>query len=499
MRKRTRGLALCTLVGFASLALADDAPATLLAAAQVDNAKAAIAFIDAHADVNQTMPDGTAALHWAAHNDDVELARRLLKGGADAKKINDYGVTPLSEAAERADPAMIKLLLDAGADVESPNPDGQTALMTVARSGRVDAAKVLVSHGANVEAKEKWRGQTALMWAAAQSQPDMVKFLIEHGAKVDERSNAEHWDRRVTAEPRPQNRPLGGLTPLLFAAREGCADCAAALVKARADIDLPDPEGITPLVMAILNARFDTAVVLIKAGANVNAWDIYGRAPLYSAVDYNTTPRGGRPDRPSSDHATALEVIDLLLQKGANPNMQLKLFPPYRSLGQDRGGDSMLTVGTTPLIRAAKAGDTAAAELLLKHGAMPDLANSQGITPLMAAAGIGSTTVDTRARFRNEQKCVTTAKLLLTAGVNVNAANNTGQTSLHGAAQAGWNHFVQLLADHGANLAAKDRFGNTPYDVASGKNGGSGRGGVGGASEVHKDTAELLQKLAGKA
>ena len=480
-------------------AAANAAPASLMEAARADDKPAALDFIAAHADVNQALEDGTTPLHWAAHNDDLELAQHLIKAGANVRKANDYGATPMSEAAERADAALITLLLSAGADVESPNPQGQTALMTVARAGKVDAAKVLLSHGAKVEAKEQWRGQTALMWAAAQSQPDMVKFLIAHGARVDERSNLEHWDRRVTAEPRPQNRPLGGLTPLLFAAREGCADCVAALVKGHADIDLPDPEGITPLTMAVLNARFDTAAVLIKAGANVNAWDIWGRAPLYSAVDYNTTPRGGRPDRPSADHATALDIIGLLLDRGANPNMQLKLFPPYRSLGQDRGADGMLTVGTTPLIRAAKAGDTAAVELLLKHGALPDLPNSLGVTPLMAAAGIGSTTIDTRARFRNEQKCLATARLLLGAGVNVNAANAQGQTSLHGAAQSGWNNFVQLLADHGANLLSKDRSGATAYDLAAGKNAGSGRGGVGGAAEVHQDTAELLQKLAGKA
>ncbi len=228
----------------------------------------------------------------------------------------------------------------------------------------------------------------------------------------------------------------------------------------------------------------------------MNSWDIWGRAPLYSAVDYNTTPRGGRPDRPSSDRTTALDVIAMLLKAGANPDMQLKLFPPYRSLGQDRGADGMLTVGTTPLIRAAKAGDTASIQLLLAAGAKADLPNSQGITPLLAAAGLGSTTIDTRARFRNEQKCIASAKLLLAAGVNVNEANGNGQTALHGAAQSGWNSFVQMLADHGANISIKDRFGSTPLDIASGKVGFSGRPGVGGGADAHKDTAALLTKLA---
>lgn len=466
--------------------------------AEAGNSAAALALVAAHADVNAPQEDGTTALHWAAYHDDLPLIRRLLKAGARPNVANDYGSTPLQEAAERADPEAIRVLLAAGADVESANALGQTALMTVARTDVVEAAKVLVAHGANVNAHENWRGQTALMWASAQSRPAMVQFLISHGADVNAREAIREWPRRVTAEPRPQNRPLGGLTALLFAAREGCAPCADELLKAHADVEMTDPEGITPLIMSILNARFDTAAVLIRAGANVNTWDIWGRAPLYSAVDYNTTPRGGRPDRPSADRTTALEVIAMLLKAGANPDMQLKLFPPYRSLGQDRGADGLLTVGTTPLIRAAKAGDTASVQLLLAHGARADLPNSLGVTPLMAAAGVGSTTIDTRARFRSEKKCIDSAKLLLAAGVDVNAVNGNGQTALHGAAQSGWNNFVQLLADHGAVIGAKDHFGSTPLDVAEGKVGFSGRPGVGAGGEVHKDTAALLMKLASK-
>jgi len=440
------------------------------------------------------MIDGTTALQWAAHNGDADLVRRLIKAGADVSAFNDYGATPMSEAAERADAQILDMLLKAGADVESPNSMGQTALMTVARTDRLDAAKLLLAHRANVNATEQWRGQTALMWAAAQGQPEMVKLLLVHGADHNERSAMRGWERRVTAEPRPQNRPVGGLTALLLAAREGCAGCAEALVKGRADIDLADPDNISPLLMAILNGRFDVAAYLIKAGADPNKWDTWGRAPLYSAVDYNTTPRGGRPDRPSSDPTTALQVEESLLKAGANPNMQLKLFPPYRSLGQDRGGDSMLTVGTTPLIRAAKAGDAASVRVLLAHGAIPDLPNSLGITPLMAAAGVGSTTIDTRGRFRNEGECIDSAKLLLAAGANINAQRDNGQTSLHGAALWGWNAFVQFLADRGANLQAADRDGIQALDIALGKVGVTGRIGI-AAPEPHKETAALLQKL----
>ncbi len=253
-------------------------------------------------------------------------------------------------------------------------------------------------------------------------------------------------------------------------------------------MNLPDPENITPLLMAILNARFDTAKVLIEAGADVNRWDSWGRAPLYSAIDYNTTPRGGRPDRPSSDVALPLEIATLLLDRGANPNMQLKLFPPYRSLGQDRGGDSLLTVGTTPLLRAAKACDNEAVKLLLSRGALVDLQNNLGATPLMAAAGIGWTTVDIRGRFRNEPQCIETGKLLVAAHADVNAVNNNGQASLHGSAQLGWTEFAKYLASAGARLDVQDAKGATPLDIAMGRAGGTGRAGGGRRRDSPRDS-----------
>ncbi|HEY4214539.1 MAG TPA: ankyrin repeat domain-containing protein [Steroidobacteraceae bacterium] len=469
-------------------------PQTLIQAARGNDHGAALKALELHVDVNARMSDGTTALHWAVHTGDADLVARLLKAGAKVKAVNEYGSTPMSEAAERADAKILELLLKAGADVESPNPHGQTALMTVVRTDHIDAAELLISRRANVNAREGWRGQTALMWASAQGQPEMVKLLIAHGADPNARSFIRDWDRKVTAEPRPQNRPYGGLTALLLAAREGCAGCAEALVKGKADINLGDPDNISPLLMAIFNGRFDAAAYLIKAGANPNKWDTWGRAPLYSAVDYNTTPRGGRPDRPSSDRTTSLEVEDLLLAAEANPNMQLKLFPPYRSLGQDRGADGMLTVGTTPLLRAAKAGDADSIKLLLAHGALVDLPNNQGITPLLATAGIGSTTIDTRARFRDEQKCIGAAKLLLAAGADINAQRDNGQTAVHGAALWGWSAFVQFLADNHANLQIADRDGMKALDIANGKVGGTGRQGL-SAPEPHKETAALLEKL----
>jgi ankyrin repeat protein len=437
--------------------------------------------------------DGTTPLHWAVYNNDLTAVKRLLAAGADANAANDYGSTPLSEAAITGNIEVIRSLLKAGANVESANADGMTALMILARTSNVDAAKLLLKHGAKVNRREAWRGQTALMWAAAEGQPAMVELLVKHGAEVDARSNENNFERQVTAEPRQQQRPAGGFTPLLYAARRGCAECVRLLLKGGASVNLTDPDRVTPLLLATLNLNFDAAKVLVEAGADVNKWDTWGRAPLYAAVDVNTLPTGGRADRPSDDRTTGIELIRMLLDAGANPNMQLKLSPPWRSLRDDRGADSVLTVGATPLLRAAKGGDAPAIKLLLQHGANVDLPTVNGVTPLLAAVGVSSAAVDTRGRYKTEAQALEAAKLLLDAGADIGARDRNGSTALHGAAGSGWNTVVAQLAERHADLFAKDGRGRTAADLARGETGGaSGRASAG---QARPETEALLQRL----
>src|SRR5690606_799084 len=143
---------------------------------------------------------------------------------------------------------------------------GETALMTCARTGNVDAARLLIDAGASVDAVETWRGQTALMWAAAQGHPDMMRALIQAGADVNARSAVVEWERQRTAEPRDSWLPPGGLTPLLFAAREGCLECAKVLVSAGADVNVIDPDRISALVSALINGHYDVAAFLVQSG-----------------------------------------------------------------------------------------------------------------------------------------------------------------------------------------------------------------------------------------
>jgi ankyrin repeat protein len=486
------------MLGAAALAvmLAAGAVPPLVDAVKSGDVNTARALVAKGADVNAPEPDGTTALHWAVQRNDVDLVSRLLRAGAKVNVKNSFGVSPMSEAALTANPALLDRLLTAGADVESPNNDGQTALMVVARTGQVEAARVLLKKGAKVNAVEKWRGQTPLMWAVAQGHSAMVKELIAAGADVNTRSIVNDWDRQVTGEPRAVYRPAGGLTPLLFAAREGCVDCIDLLVNAGADINYADPEAITPLLMAVMNMQFDTAAQLIRRGANPNKWDLWGRGPLYSSVDVNTLPRGGRPDLPSLDKTTSQQVIGMLLEAGAYPNQQLKMPAPFRNVGNDRGLDPMLTMGSTPLLRAAKALDAPAVKMLLDKGADITLTNSRGVTPTMAASGLGSTDADTRGFYTSEdvqQRSIETLKLLIAAGGDINQKDNRGLTPLHEAARWGWNDVVTFLVSQDANLDAKDNRGMTPVDSAMGRAGGNSRGGA--RIDIHEDTAELLKKL----
>jgi uncharacterized protein len=502
----------------------------LLDAAERGDRAAAVRLLGVKGtDPNQQGPDGTTAVMYAAANDDVELVRALIKAGANVKLKNQLGTSAITEAAIIGSAPIIDALLKAGADANTKNPEGETPLMAVARSGNVAAARLLVEARADVNAKETFGGQSALMWAAAQSQAEMVKFLAANGADLNARGVVRQWERKVIKEPRPKDMNKGGFTPLIYAAREGCVDCARHLMAAGADPDLEDPERITPLNMALMNMHFEFAAFMIKAGADVDKWDLFGRSPLYMAADVSTLPTKGNGAMaviPSEDTVTALDVGRMLLEAGANPNLQLKRRPPYRDVPQDRGGDTILAQGATALLRAARAGDAPFVELLLKHKALVDLPSKEGVTPLMAAAGVDFGTRVTRGRNRTNDGVLTTMKLLVDAGADINARSVTEprggrgaqpegasqaaqyalgfrrgsqmpsaqavphETALHGAAARGLNDFVKFLADHGADLQARDANGRTPLDLARGT-GASGRG----QAESFPETVKLLESL----
>jgi uncharacterized protein len=563
--------AVAVLVAASSIMSA--AEMTLLSAAEAGDKPAALRLLSAKgANVNATGADGTTAVMYAAANNDLELVRALIKAGANVKLKNDFGTSALTEASIIGATPIIEALLKAGADPNFRNTDGETPLMAAARSGHVDAAKALLAAGADINAKESWGGQSALMWASALCQPEMVKFLASKDASLNDHGKANQWERKIIQEPRPKDMNKGGFTPLHYAAREGCVPCVQNLLAAGADPDSEDPDRETPLLLALENMHFDTAAVLVtgvngKGAADLDKWDLFGRSPVYMAADVSTLPmkgNGGVAVLPSPDKLSALDVGRMMLERGANPNIQLKRRPPYRDVPQDRGGDGMLAQGATPLLRAARGGDDKFTALLLEYHAIVDLPSKEGITPLMAAAGVDFGTRATRGRNRTDEGVLATMGLLIKAGANVNArdvvdrapgggrgggrgggggaaaggggrgAGRGGggappaaapappaavgfgagesvgeriaqsfrrgsqmpsvnavpnQTALHGAAEHGFDKYIEFLVAHGADLTAKDANGRTPLDTAR------GAGGNRGGADAFPKTVALLESL----
>jgi len=434
--------------------------------------------------VNQREPDGTTALMWTVRSDDLAGARSLLRKGARVDDANVNGVTALHLACANANTAMVQLLLESGADIEKRDGAGETPLMTAVRSGDVSVVRALLGRGAQVNAREPEYGQTALMLAARGEEPGLVSLLLTGGADVDARTRVGPEPRfRLPSEntgskgkgitrggwPEWGARPArpGGMTALLYAARDGHLEAARLLLAAGANRELAQADDVRPLVMALTNNQLDVARLLIEAGADVNAADWYGRTPLWSAIDVrNQEVNDGRRDN-GVDRAAALQLIDALLQRSANPNSRILQVTPVRMHVLTLGSFTWVDfTGETPFIRAATAGDVTVMQRLLAKGADPLLSTNQGTSALMAAAGINW--VVSQTWTEGPDQLLDAVRLCLKLGMDVNQKNSMGLQAIHGAANRGSNNIIRFLAANGAQLETADREGRTPLDWAQG-------------------------------
>jgi len=455
------------------------------------------------ADVNAVQADGATAIQWAVYRDDLQMADVLIAAGANIKLANREGATPLYLASLHGSAAMIEKLLKAGGDPNQLGPEGETPLMLAARTGNLDAIRLLLDHQADVNAKDKLRGTTALMWATEQSHPEAVKLLIEHGATVSVATNIDTRNARnnlantVTqrlrssfgalgkrgpgfdgtpppASPtqpngedeilasfrRPAKKDGGGLTPLVYAARENCMECAKILVEAGADVNQRTFYGWTPLLVATQNRHYRLAEYFLERGANPNTPNNGGWSPLYLATDNRNIEGGDYPVRaPDMDH---LDFIKLLIAKGANVNARVcgVESKPDKCTGDSTETRTNFTMqwlfedGATPFLRAAQSGDVTLMKLLLEHGADPKIFTAHNVTPLAVAAGIGW--VEGVTYEWSPEENLEAVKMCLALGLDPNVADDEGRTALHGAAHKGRLEVIQLLADHGADLNAHD-------------------------------------------
>ena len=426
------------------------------AAKQQDRATLA-KLLGQKADPNATQVDGTTALHWAAQNDDRETAQLLLRAGANVHAKNRYGVTPLSLACTNGSGPMVDLLLAAGADPHTKLPGGETALMTAARTGQLEPVKALLARGAVVDAKETQQGQTALMWAAAEGHVQVVETLL--AAKAD-------FHLRLAS----------GFTPFLFAVREGRIGVVRALLKAGVNPNEaiePAPTkaarpgrapraGVSALVLAVTNAHYELASILLDAGADPNAADA-GYTALH-VISYVRKPGLGDND-PSPDGSGNLNSLDFvrkIARKDANLNARMTKRVPF-------GMTAINVLGATPFFLAARGGDAELMRLLASLGADPHITNSEGTTPLIAAAGLGTRSPGEDSG--TETEVLEAVRAALHLGADVNAVNLNGETAMHGAAYKNLPAVVELLSAQGAKIELwnkKNKFGWTPLLIAQG-------------------------------
>jgi len=324
--------------------------------------------------------------------------------------------------------------------------------MIAVREDHPDVVRLFVEHGANVNAKTRVGPTPAFVL------PNSVPGF-GHGIGIVRGGLPERGSRYTTP---------GGLSPLLYAARDGRLDVAKILVNAKADVEMADPNGLTPLLMAITNNQMKVARFLIDQGAKINVSDWYGRTPLWAAVEVRNMDIDNSSFENGVDRDPPLELMKVLLEKGANPNPRTKESIPIRRFMLRTTGtlEWVDFTGQTPFLRAAWAGDLAAMRLLLDHGADPKIATFGGTTALMAAAGV-NWVVD-QTYDEGQKNLLEAVKLCSTLGLSVNDVNSMGVTALMGAANRGSDEIIQWLVNNGARLDVKDAEGRSPLNWAEG-------------------------------
>ena len=506
---------------------AGDSPLTQ--AVKAGDVQAVRALVKSGTDVNIRSGDGSTPLLWAAHGASVEIARALIAGKAAVDAANDYGITPLLHASRTGDAAMVELLLRAGANPSRAHPEGETPLLAAARSGSVPTVRLLLARGVDVNAAEAFQKTTALMWAAAEGHIDVVDVLIEAGADVNRQAHVTSLKERHNAD-----HPSGGFSALMYAARAGNDALVRRLVARGADLNLKNGDTASATMVAIYNDRFDVAGTLIELGSDVNDGSLYVAVEMRDATTDQFAFDGSRrrPDHPNK--LTALDLMKLLLARGADPNERFQgQFHSTHMPNTDR-------FDNTPFFRAAVEADVEALKVMVGHGAkldqMPPVeaeperkpgdisvggrrANpNAGRTPAMVAmtGGRGPAMTGGPAYIRDgaapyrepgSRKPEDALAVLLEAGASPNAKGPDGATLLHQAARLGNLDMIRMLAKAKVDFTQKNTDGFTALDVAEGKQpaGGAGPRGGGppgggrgrGRGASREEVAKLLRELMG--
>lgn len=535
VRRLMGGPAASALAAWALTAALGAAPATVPDAARVGDREAVRTLLKQGADVNHAQGDGVTALHWAARRGDVEIAQMLLAAGGNVQATTRSGrYTPLHLAAERASAPLVAALIKAGADVNVATSTGATPLMFASGTGDVATMTALLDAHASANAAETFRGQTPLIWAAAANHVDAVKLLIARGADPNKatriidfaalsRDGGNPDGRNLPTQaasrtPPPAARRVlmpgvdrnylinelvhaqGGFAPIHYAAREGHLAVATALLDAGVGVNTRVAGDLaSPLLVAAVNGQYDMAKLLLARGADPNLTGENGATPLYAVINVQWAAKAAYPQPTAHlNQATGyLELMQLLLDNGADPNIRVNKKVWYSEYNFDQSGVD--EVGATAFWRAAYAADVEAMKLLVRYGADPNIptvkpvgrpqtgdvetrqlkdvsglppvpVGGPAVFPILAAAGAGygeGFAANSR-RHAPHGMMAAVRYLVEELGADPNARDHEGNSVLHNAAARGDNEMIEYLVSKGADVTVLNREGQTTADMANG-------------------------------
>ena len=497
-------------------ALANPASDRLIALAKDGLLLQLNAALDLHADVNTVDGTGATALAWAVIRGNDAVAALLLKAHANPNLVDAGGVGPLLLAVDSNAPALVKMLLAGGASPNQARDNGETPLMHAVHLGSREMVDMLLAAKADVNARESQFGQTALMWAAGQ--PELTKIMLMHGAnfrvatKTWETSSVNYITTTSTLGSTgiPWNNEgyytgkAGGLTSLIFAVQAGDMESVTALVGAGADVNQAAADGTTPLLASLYNwsqgrrkaaagrnqglaiaysPSLAIANLVLDHGAAVNVADRAGYTPLHGAVlvlvagGASRLPQiGFQPGKLSTPNAQAptalkndaegLKLVARLLEHNADPNKPTQNTTPG-PIGSLRTNPA--SVGSTPFHLAGFAHSAKLIDLMVAHGANPNLMRRDGHTPFSLAVMSNDIVVSQAMVAHGADLSMRYSPLDKVAGTDerkADAYTRGNETILHIAAVPGANFVVEYLAGKGVPLDARNDHGQTALELA---------------------------------
>ncbi len=536
-------------------------------AAQLGDLEAVRALLQQGEDPNAAQADGLTALHWAALNDKLGIAEILLYAGATVSPVTRIGgYTPLHLASQSGHGQVVSKLLEAGADANAFTTTGVASLHFAAQADAAEVIRALIEHGAEVDARDSFSSRTPLMFAthrgAVEATRELVRAdadlsattLVKDYVEISEAANTDRARRNrivAAAEPQepeaepeadnqrsrggnaqrqqqrrqPQREPClapglpkilnsteqigkqGGFAPIHFAAREGHIEAARVLMEAGADIDQPTAgDQSSPLLVAVINGNYDLARELLDSDADPNLLSDDGAGPLFATLNIEWSLRTWypQPQMFRQQETSYLDLMELLLDAGADPNERLQTHIWYAAYNAGRMGVDF--TGATPFWRAAYAADVGAMRLLVENGADPDIwtqvlacqrelvdpdvpdnpdndepedldpsgmepvpHGGPSVHPIHAASGVGFGTSRVAQTHRSAPNgWLSSMKYLIgELGVDPNLRDKDGLTALHHSAARGDNATILYLVSQGADVTLIGRRGQTTADQAN--------------------------------